>query len=145
MALVPLKFARSQLYVNGVLLAKVTSLAHNVNNSTAETTAAEDTISGSDVLSEQQTVTKTSNELTMEFIAMYDDTSNEEDDGQAELFRKAIRGEENVVIERWQQNGKGYQYRGIFTSCSKSSSVGDGIYKYSANYHANDEPTTLSH
>lgn len=132
--LIPLKFARSALYVEGWAMAKVTSLSINDDNTTVDTTGADDTAPGTDVLLDVQTVVKTSSKLEIEMIAMYDDATNDLDDAQAELWRKARAGAENVVVERWFPNGRGERYVGIFTSHRMQSSASDGVYKQSASF-----------
>ena len=143
MSMIPLKFAKTKVYVDGYLVGKITNVNINVNNSTVETTGAEDIVAGSDILFEQETVIKTGTDLTFDLLSMYDDVTRQEDPGQKQALLQALKGADNVAIEGWKQNGTGKLYVGIIKSATDSSSVGDGIFKRSIAFKANKEPTSL--
>ncbi len=123
-------FAGTYIEVDSVVVAKVTNFSNDISIAETEVTGSEDVVGGSSILTQKNVVTKLSETLALEGIAVIGDA------GQSDLETAAKAGTQ-VVLHHHYQDASGTAYTGYFTSFKKGGSVSDAVYKWSGSFRVN--------
>ena len=125
-------FAGTYIEIDAVLVAKVTNFSNDISINETEVTGSEDVVVGSSILTQKNVVTKMSETLALEGIAVIADA------GQSDLETAARTGAQAVLHHHY-QDASGTAYTGYFTAFKKGGSVSDAVYKWSGSFRVNSE------
>ncbi len=127
------KFAGSIIEIASEVVAKITSVTRNISVTEEDTTGAENTFAGSDVLEQQFVSIAAGQTLNLEGITMED--AGGLDDGQSELRDAAEQGE-NVTVRHTRNTGHGKELTGFFTAYSETGST-TAVYRFTGTFRVN--------
>lgn len=130
------KFAKTQIQIDGEVVAKITSFTRSVEISEEDVTGSEDYIAGTDVLHQQFVSISVGETAEVEGIAI-ESASSGLDDGQSDL-RDAAESGQSVVMRHVRSTGYGYSMTGFFTSYEESGSTSE-VYKFKGSFRINSK------
>jgi hypothetical protein len=130
------KFARTNIEVDGETVAKVTTYSRAVEVAEEDITGSMDYIAGTNVLHQQYASISVGETAEMEGISM---ESNETglNAGQSELKDAAETGK-TVTLRHTKHTGFGYVFSGFFTSYEESAGVSE-VYKWKGSFRINSK------
>jgi len=123
------KFVKTVVKVNNVVVGKITSFSDKTALETVDVTGSEDVREGTEMIQRQNMPISLNQTISVAGIVKVDDAGQD-------LLEATAKAGGSITLERIYSDNTGNDYEGYFTNYENSGSIGDGVYKFTADFTA---------